>query len=227
MEVTQAQDPEKAPEKRERVVPAGCLLRLPVARGQMSWQCIVHCIGMASGTQSHPPANPCPPRNGPSLCQALPNLRRPRTAAAEKGCQLTHKGPIRRRARHLHASSPLSIAAVARSGPPSQHQGCHVQPPCSPCLSLCLSVCPLLCLFLSISAGPPSAPISHVKTPLSQWLWQRGRARSIGAAAVRCSFAAPSCAASSDMQHQQKQPCVCRGYMYLQQMYVFAGSQIL
>lgn len=211
MKVTQAQDPEKDPEKRERVVPAGCLLRLPVARGQMSWQCIVHCIGMASGTQSHPPANPCPPRNGPRRCPicVVHALRQQRRGASSRTRAQSGAAPdtsMRRR---------LSIAAVARSGPPSQHQGCHVQPRLSPCPSVCLSSSLSLSLHLLLAAGPPSAPISHVKTPLSQWLWRRGRARPIAAAAVRCSFAAPSCAASSDMQHQQKQPCVCRGYMYL------------
>ncbi|KAL7791457.1 hypothetical protein V8C37DRAFT_382458 [Trichoderma ceciliae] len=45
--------------------------------------------------------------------QASPNLRRPRHAAAEEGCQLTHKGPIRRRARHHHASRRLPLRRLA------------------------------------------------------------------------------------------------------------------
>lgn len=104
--------------------------------------------------------------------QALPNLRRPRTAAAEKGCQLTHKGPIRRRARHLHASSPQHRSSSTKRpsvAAPRMAMSNRV------CLPVSLSVCPLLCLSVSISFLAPSAPISHGKTPLSQWLWRRSQ----------------------------------------------------
>ena len=86
--------------------------------GQMSWQ----CIALASA-QPHPDAIAS---TGQSMSttkrpQASPNLRRPRHAAAEDGCQLTHKGPIRRRARHLHASQRLPFASQ-RPASPSKHQ---------------------------------------------------------------------------------------------------------
>ncbi|KAL6876122.1 hypothetical protein HDV57DRAFT_152916 [Trichoderma longibrachiatum] len=101
-----------------RLSPRGCLVasRSPVVGGSMSWQ----CIALASA-QPHPVAIAS---TGQSMSttkrpQGLPNLRRPRHAAAEDGCQLTHKGPIRRRGRHHHAtirSQRLPFASQQRTG---------------------------------------------------------------------------------------------------------------
>ncbi|KAH0497845.1 hypothetical protein TgHK011_005128 [Trichoderma gracile] len=51
--------------------------------------------------------------------QGSPNLRRPRHAAAEDGCQLTHKGPIRRRARHHHATMRPNGSPLPPSNAPA------------------------------------------------------------------------------------------------------------
>ncbi|KAK4082907.1 uncharacterized protein Triagg1_1797 [Trichoderma aggressivum f. europaeum] len=173
----------------------GCLVAS--GREQQMDELAVHCIGIVpqtpSGTQSHPPANPCPPRNRPSprpIC-VVHAMRQQRD-----GCQLTHKGPIRRRARHLHASQRLPFAFASQ---PVQHLPAstgsstkrHVRPTASRIAIRARSlVLPCLALSVSVSASlpwPPSAPINHDKTrPLGQWPRQFVRL--------------PSCAASPDMQ---------------------------
>lgn len=149
----------------------GCLVASGRER-QMSWQCIAlaSCLNPIR-TQSHPPANPCPPRNGP----------RPRPICVvhamrqqQDGCQLTHKGPIRRRARHLHASQRLPFASqpssISQQAPAVAPK--RVRPTASriairalPCLLASL-------LFLSRSSSvsvsdfwPPRAPRSRQTRP--------------------------------------------------------------
>lgn len=168
----------------------------------MSWQCIVHCIGMASGTRRNRIHRPIPVHHetAPGAAQSASSThcgsRVGVPAHAQRPNQAPRPTPPCIAAQHR--SSSTTRPSVAAPGPRMPCPTAFVS--LSVCLSACLSSFPSFSLPISLAAGPPSAPISHVKTPPSQWLWRRGRARPIGAA-VRCTFAAPSCAASSDMQH--------------------------
>lgn len=158
-------DPEKGPRKEpERVVPAWWLLRLPVAGGQMSWQCIVHCIGMASGTRPIPvhhetaPASaqsasstPCGSREGvPAHAQGPNQARRPTPP-----CVFASQHRRSSTKRYSVAAPRMSNRLVWFGLVWSMAHGIALLSP--------LSVCPLFSLSLS-----PSAPINHVKMPLSQ-----------------------------------------------------------
>jgi hypothetical protein len=95
--------------------PARLSGRLPVASGRRADELAVHC---ALHWHLVNPIWDAIASTGQSLSttkrpQSSPNLRRPRHAAAEEGCQLTHKGPIRRCARHHHASQRLPLRLSA------------------------------------------------------------------------------------------------------------------
>ncbi|KAL6805352.1 hypothetical protein J3E68DRAFT_388236 [Trichoderma sp. SZMC 28012] len=181
----------------------GCL----VASGreqQMSWQCIAlaSCLNPIR-TQSHPPANPCPPRNGPRPSQASPNLRRPRHAAATRWMPAHAQGPNQapRPTPPCVPTAPLCLPAVQH--PASSQQAPAVAPsmsvqptasglasPSARSLPLPCSLALLLCSSRRLSPfllpGPPERPDrSRTNPPLRPM-----------AQAVRL----PSCAASPDMQ---------------------------
>ncbi|KAL7805131.1 hypothetical protein V8C44DRAFT_368887 [Trichoderma aethiopicum] len=168
-----------------RLSPRGCLVasRSPVVGGSMSWQ----CIALASA-QPHPVAIAS---TGQSMSttkrpQGSPNLRRPRHAAAEDGCQLTHKGPIRRRARHHHAtmrSQRLPFASQQRTGTSSSTS----------------TICMRYVLPLRRRRPCPSV-LLHNQDPAGHCLSANGQTPSASSSVVRWASSLPSCAASPDMQ---------------------------